>query len=129
MKARIAHVVLVGACQIAVFLLLVALGGAAAGQTPSEGVTVDLPAGATYVAVRAVNTAGLQSGYSNVVRVDCATACRTGFAWDRNTETDLASYVLVWGAASGVYTSSVTVLPSTTPGRLPVPSLRIRRAP
>src|SRR5687768_8087649 len=34
--------------------------------------------------------------------------------WDANTEPDLAGYVLVYGIASGVYTTSVTLPASAT---------------
>jgi hypothetical protein len=116
-------------CMVLVYVLL-ALTLVLSAQAPaSETAEIPLPAGTTYVAVRAVNAAGAQSGYSNVVRVVRSEAGPTRFWWDANTESDLAAYVLVWGAASGVYTESFTVVPGVPPPvRLPAPSLRIRAA-
>lgn len=119
--------------------LAIALGlalncaGHAQAQTHPNTANPTVSAGTWYFAIRAFNSAGLQSGYSNVVRVDCApvapaTTCPVLLTWDRNAEGDLAGYVLVWGAASGVYTQSQTIPVTLTGGtRLPTPTLRIRR--
>lgn len=103
-----------------------------AAQTPTVSASVSgVPAGTWYFAVRAFNTVGLQSGDSNIVRVDCetATGCSYNWRWDANTESDLAGYVLIWGAAPGIYTNSKTIAGVVTPGKLPAPPLRIRRTP
>lgn len=115
-----------------VLALLGILGLKIAGaQTTSVTTEAPVPAGTWFAVVRAFNTGGLFSGYSNEVRVTCtpavgATTCPVRFWWDANSETDLAGYVLTWGPASGVYTQSQTVPATPGPGRLPAPTLRIR---
>jgi hypothetical protein len=111
--------------------LLVMLGACPArAQSHPNTATATVPAGTWYFAVRAFDIAGRVSGFSNVVRVDCPAAsvqCTPTMLWDRNPESELAGYVLVWGTASGVYTESKTIPVVLLPGKLPAPSLRIRQ--
>jgi hypothetical protein len=111
-----------------------ACGRMAYGQTHPNTVVATIPAGTWYFALRAFNAAGLESGYSNVVQVACAPAppaltCDVSLAWDRNDESDLAGYRLMWGLASGVYTAQRTLPVDLSTGggtQLPAPKLRIR---
>jgi hypothetical protein len=103
-------------------------------QVPTETQEIRVTAGTWFIAARAFSMDGLQSGLSNEVVVTCAPVapaveCPTRLHWDANGETNLAGYVLVWGPATGVYSRSATFAPTVTPvpGRLPAPTLRLRR--
>ena len=98
-----------------IFTLLLVAGCGGGGGNGSSGELItysltNLAQGQTYcIALTAYNTSGNESGFSNEVCGSAGSGGAINLGWSPNSESDLAGYIVYYGASPGTYDNSIDV--------------------